>query len=396
MKMQNQMMEDSDAVQRFLNQQPMQMSNRAAAVDQDMYPQRGQDYNADGQEISGAAAMPQATPNKQEDFVHLLQNYGNGQSPDFQALMNMYQQQNQPEPEKKGWPAIMDLLSKTAPKYIQGIYEGKGGWGALAEGIGGAGQEISAEKEARNKEAKEAKKKTNADLLKMAEDQRKYSLEAMKAESDIAKDKRSMQSADVMDSLHRAQIGKVNAEIGEIGKSSKDSFTAEEKLRKEYNSLSKGFDVVQNGFDKVVAAAKKPSPANDIAMLYGYMKMLDPTSVVRESEYANAENAAGVPDQIRQQWNKVLSGEKLSQSQRDDFVQSAGVLFDSQLTNQEEIANRYKSLANNYGVSHENVVPKLRSGTQPSAEPQEAPAQNPYANMSLEEKKKLLQQLEAK
>jgi len=39
--------------------------------------------------------------------------------------------------------------------------------------------------------------------------------------------------------------------------------------------------------------------------------MLDPGSVVRESEFATAQNAAGVPDQVRNMYNKVLSGTRL-------------------------------------------------------------------------------------
>ena len=41
-----------------------------------------------------------------------------------------------------------------------------------------------------------------------------------------------------------------------------------------------------------------PSGASDIALLYGYMKVLDPGSTVREGEFATASNAGGIPDKI--------------------------------------------------------------------------------------------------
>jgi len=60
------------------------------------------------------------------------------------------------------------------------------------------------------------------------------------------------------------------------------------------------------------------------------MKILDPASVVRETEFANAQNAAGVPDQIRNMYNRALRGERLGEAQRDDFVNSAKKLVVSQ------------------------------------------------------------------
>ena len=50
------------------------------------------------------------------------------------------------------------------------------------------------------------------------------------------------------------------------------------------------------------------------------MKMLDPTSVVREGEFATAQNATGVPERIRNSFNKAMSGERLGQKQRTKFI----------------------------------------------------------------------------
>ena len=47
--------------------------------------------------------------------------------------------------------------------------------------------------------------------------------------------------------------------------------------------------------------------AGDAAIVFGYMKMLDPTSVVREGEQATTRNAVGVPEAIRGMYNQRLS-----------------------------------------------------------------------------------------
>lgn len=62
----------------------------------------------------------------------------------------------------------------------------------------------------------------------------------------------------------------------------------------------------------------------DVAMIFGFMKALDPTSVVRESEYATAANAGiGVPEQIWRAYNKAIDGEILLPEVRKEIIATA-------------------------------------------------------------------------
>ncbi len=123
-------------------------------------------------------------------------------------------------------------------------------------------------------------------------------------------------------------------------------FTHAATLRKEYDDLSKSFNTVRDSYNRIIVSAKDPSPAGDLSLIFNYMKILDPGSVVRESEFATAENAAGVPEQIRRNYNKVLSGEKLGPDQRKDFVSKSGDLYKSQLKIQNDIKKRFENIAN--------------------------------------------------
>ena len=94
-------------------------------------------------------------------------------------------------------------------------------------------------------------------------------------------------------------------------------------LRKEFNGLGeiKDFRKVDAAYNKVKNATDaKPSPAGDLAIIFNYMKILDPGSVVREGEFATAQNAASVPDQIRNLYNRVVNGERLNANQLQLFV----------------------------------------------------------------------------
>lgn len=123
----------------------------------------------------------------------------------------------------------------------------------------------------------------------------------------------------------------------------------ERQMRQELSTQLKGQREVVQAFEKVRSAAQNPSPMSDIALIYSYMKMLDPGSVVREGEFATAQNAAGIPDQLRNRLNQWLKGGRLNPQQRQQIVAEARKVHDvaaSQIANKEM---EYGELAEQYG-----------------------------------------------
>lgn len=102
-----------------------------------------------------------------------------------------------------------------------------------------------------------------------------------------------------------------------------------------------------------------PSPAGDMGLVYGYMKMLDPTSAVREAEYATAENARGVPASIRNIWNRLQNGQRLDEDQRKDFSQRAEKYFAQERANQSRRNDRFLARATSSGIPAEVFKPYL-------------------------------------
>lgn len=122
------------------------------------------------------------------------------------------------------------------------------------------------------------------------------------------------------------------------------ALTQSNALRGDYERGSKDFTVVRDFYNRMLAANRDPSAAGDLAIIFSYMKILDPTSVVRESEQASAQNAAGVPDWLRNMWNKALTGERIAFT-RSDFLSKAGELYRSQALRQQQRADVYKTIA---------------------------------------------------
>lgn len=131
-------------------------------------------------------------------------------------------------------------------------------------------------------------------------------------------------------------------------------------LRKEFNALPdvKGFREVSTSYRQIRASASKPNPtaADDISTIFSYMKMLDPGSVVREGEFATAQNSGGIPDTVRNAYNRALDGTRLNQEQRTNFVESAAGIVLSRADRFNKIANEYRGYAADYGGSPDRIA----------------------------------------
>ena len=136
-------------------------------------------------------------------------------------------------------------------------------------------------------------------------------------------------------------------------------FDTEKKLRDEYIGQTKDFKVIQSAWRSIKTSGIEPSAAGDMSLIFGYMKLLDPSSTVREGEYANAQNAGGVPDRVIASYNKIVSGQILSESQRKDFLNQAKKQYDSRLGEYEGLKNSYSDLAKQYKLDPERVVVKF-------------------------------------
>lgn len=131
-------------------------------------------------------------------------------------------------------------------------------------------------------------------------------------------------------------------------------------LHNKWFDQSKNTKEAWEGFRKVEAAATKKNPtgADDIALVYGYMKAIDPTSSVKEGEYDEAKKSAAIPDQIWTLYENLVKnkGRKLSESARQDLYHSALNQIQAVLKNQEPVDQYYTGVAKDAGYKLEHVV----------------------------------------
>jgi hypothetical protein len=150
----------------------------------------------------------------------------------------------------------------------------------------------------------------------------------------------------------------VNVQPDGLGLKPRDRFDMEGKLRDDFrnNQVVKSADEMGSAFRLIETARNSPSPANDLAMATKYMKILDPTSVVRESELALAMNATGLLDKVRNYSNMLVTGQKLNPNQREDFYKSAKAINEAFQSERNSIAERFRVNASQYNLTPENVI----------------------------------------
>lgn len=148
---------------------------------------------------------------------------------------------------------------------------------------------------------------------------------------------------------------------------------AAEKLRNEFNRLPevKLYNEIEGHYKTMESAVQSPSAAGDIALVYNFMSLIDPGSHVLDGEQAQAQNAAGVPDRVRNQYNKLLTGERLTDDQRRDFLAQGRMSLTTHANQLNAAAERYTAIAKKSGADPEDVVvrPKNEGKSAMSGQP---------------------------
>lgn len=142
---------------------------------------------------------------------------------------------------------------------------------------------------------------------------------------------------------------------------SSTSIRNEAQLRDDFRQDSKAFGSLSSAYGKVQQAATADSAAADIALIYGFMRILDPTSTVREGEFATAQNAGSIPDRVIAAYNKAVNGGRLAPEIRKGFVAEATKIYNQGLQDHQQTRKFYEDTARRSGLNPQNVMPDYSS-----------------------------------
>lgn len=133
-------------------------------------------------------------------------------------------------------------------------------------------------------------------------------------------------------------------------------FAMANTLRDEYTNLTKDFRTVQTAYQNIQSSARAQNGAGDMSMLYSFVRMLDPTSVVRESEFAAAAAAGSYGERIQGAAQRILSGARLPDSLRQSFIDEARNLFENQRRGYDRVGEYFRGVATRNNLNPEDIV----------------------------------------
>jgi hypothetical protein len=136
----------------------------------------------------------------------------------------------------------------------------------------------------------------------------------------------------------------------------KERAQIEQSYRKEFNALNTAYNEIKRSRGNILSSLQQNSAAGDLAAATSLMKMLDPGSVVRESELGMAQNATGAIDRVYNYAQMLSNGQRLNPQQRKEYVQLANDLFANSDNEFKTRADEYTRVAKDYGLKPENIV----------------------------------------
>lgn len=164
---------------------------------------------------------------------------------------------------------------------------------------------------------------------------------------------------------------------GSLTGGSGSEFKQANTLRDEFNTITKDFRTTQDAYQKIARSAKSGTGPGDMSLIYGFIKMLDPNTGVKEGEYASASNAQGIPDRVISLYNQAIDGQLMAPNVRAQFVAEAGNLYASQKNSYERMKVNYSDMAKRANVNPQDVVIDYSSPVDVGGPPTVPTAVNP-------------------
>jgi len=137
--------------------------------------------------------------------------------------------------------------------------------------------------------------------------------------------------------------------------------------------------MVLEAYDDAMRLVQNPSPASDQALVFAYMKSLDPNSVVRESEAESAQALGGMMEQAKSWYAKQAGEAGLTPGQRQDLLAQIRKLAGAASTRQDGVDKQFTDVAGRRNVDTRD----LRFIGRPQIEEDKAPGGAPPAGGSV-------------
>jgi len=133
-------------------------------------------------------------------------------------------------------------------------------------------------------------------------------------------------------------------------------FDMEVKLSDRYQKKVAPLEESRRTFANMKTSSAAATGQGDIALITQFMKMLDPGSVVRETEFATAQNAAGFYESLKARLQRLQgTGEILTPAAREQYITLAKQYLDAAEKEGKKTQEAMRPIISNYGLNEQNI-----------------------------------------
>jgi len=134
-------------------------------------------------------------------------------------------------------------------------------------------------------------------------------------------------------------------------------FNNEQGLRKEFESLPevKNYKQAYPAYAAIKDATGRNTTQSDINIVYGLAKLYDPTSVVREGEYATVANSPNIPEKVKGYAQYLAGGGRLSPETKKQILAEAQGRIGTYETEAKKAKTSYEGIAKKRGMDPASV-----------------------------------------
>ena len=127
-------------------------------------------------------------------------------------------------------------------------------------------------------------------------------------------------------------------------------------MRKEWNDLTKMDLEAAQSYGRVKESAALGTAKGDVALLINFVKVLDPGSVVRESEFATVAGAVGMPEQFITFFKRAQDGQRMTGSARLEVVRAARRNLQPRIDGFNDQYERYQGIVQRSGLDENDIL----------------------------------------
>jgi hypothetical protein len=191
--------------------------------------------------------------------------------------------------------------------------------------------------------------------------ERKFQYDQNKSQEENARRKQEFDYKQKQDAITNANMQTDNAR-----QFNATQFQQENALSTSHTRESQNFVAIRNATKNVFNALETATTSAPATLAAGtaFMKLLDPGSVVRESELGMALQAQGVFDRIGNMLNIVQNGKTLTAAQAAEFKDLTKKIYNAAEVSQKQLDAQYTGRAVHYGLDPKNVVTNYYPGSE--------------------------------